>query len=584
MVLAGCCLLLAHASAGAGAALYNGIQLPDAWPPQAADYPDDPVTPPYLKSPPEVIPIDLGRQLFVDDFLIETTTLKRTFHTPEYVAGNPVLKPDQEQETAAGRPFAAPYSDGVWFDPADGLFKMWYSAWPANRTLYATSMDGIRWTKPKLDLVPGDGNTVERGGRDSSTVWLDQHATDPQQRFKMLYHANGGFHAFRSPDGIHWTKVVDGVPWHGDRTTFFYNPFRQRWVISLRGAPVPKIVDGREIDWSRRGRVRSYWETDDLFSLSADALKGRGVPGPVIWVGSDNADWRRDDLRVQPELYNLDCVAYESVLLGLFSIWRGDYRQATRERQDGIDAPAQPDPRAVELGRQGRPKQNSLCVGFSRDGFHWDRPDRRAFVPVSEKAGDWNWGNVQSAGGCCLVIGDKLYFYVSGRAGKSLPGCTYTENGASAGLALLRRDGFASMDAGETEGTLTTRPVRFGGKHLFVNAATAAGELRVEVLDRDGQVVPPFTRQNCPPLHADATLQAVSWTGASDLSALAGTPVRIRFLLRQGSLYAFWVSPEPSGASHGYVAAGGPGFTGDTDTVGSAAYDAARARTSGEAR
>ena len=41
-----------------------------------------------------------------------------------------------------------------------------------------------------------------------------------------------------------------------------------------------------------------------------------------------------------------------------------------------------------------------------------------------------------------------------------------------------------------------------------------------------------------------------------------------RFTLRRGRLYAFWVSPERSGASHGYVAAGGPGFTGPTDTVG----------------
>jgi hypothetical protein len=33
-------------------------------------------------------------------------------------------------------------------------------------------------------------------------------------------------------------------------------------------------------------------------------------------------------------------------------------------------------------------------------------------------------------------------------------------------------------------------------------------------------------------------------------------------------LYAFWVSPTIDGASRGYVAAGGPGFTSDTDTVG----------------
>jgi hypothetical protein len=47
--------------------------------------------------------------------------------------------------------------------------------------------------------------------------------------------------------------------------------------------------------------------------------------------------------------------------------------------------------------------------------------------------------------------------------------------------------------------------------------------------------------------------------------------VRFRFYLTEGDLYAFWVSPDESGASHGYVAAGGPGLTGPTDTVGSTA-------------
>jgi hypothetical protein len=43
---------------------------------------------------------------------------------------------------------------------------------------------------------------------------------------------------------------------------------------------------------------------------------------------------------------------------------------------------------------------------------------------------------------------------------------------------------------------------------------------------------------------------------------------KVRFHLRQGRLYAFWVSPDPSGASHGYVAAGGPEFNGPVDNVG----------------
>ena len=205
-----------------------------------------------------------------------------------------------------------------------------------------------------------------------------------------------------------------------------------------------------------------------------------------------------------------------------------------------------------------------MCAGFSRDGFHWHRPDHRALIPVSETRGDWNWGNVQSAGGCCLVVGDRLYFYVSGRAGeRGSPASSVS----TTGLAVLRRDGFASMGAGDRECSLVTRPVTFRGKHLFVNVAAEGGELAAEVLDKDGRVIPGLTRDDCVPVRGDSTRAEVTWKGAG-LVRLAGQAVRFRFYLRHGELYAFWVSPEGTGASHGYVAAGGPGLTGVTDTVG----------------
>jgi len=47
-----------------------------------------------------------------------------------------------------------------------------------------------------------------------------------------------------------------------------------------------------------------------------------------------------------------------------------------------------------------------------------------------------------------------------------------------------------------------------------------------------------------------------------------GQPVRFRFRLKNGSLYAFRVSQDENGASNGYVAAGGPGFEGPTDNIG----------------
>ena len=128
------------------------------------------------------------------------------------------------------------------------------------------------------------------------------------------------------------------------------------------------------------------------------------------------------------------------------------------------------------------------------------------------------------------------------------------------------------MNADSEQGILVTRPVKFNGKYLFVNIAATGGELRVEVLNKAGLPIAQFSRERCIPIAVDKTLAAVTWKGAEDLSDLTGRPVRFRFYLTNGSLYSFWVSPDKSGASYGYVAAGGPGFTGPKDTVGSTAY------------
>lgn len=169
-----------------------------------------------------------------------------------------------------------------------------------------------------------------------------------------------------------------------------------------------------------------------------------------------------------------------------------------------------------------------------------------------------------------LVVGDRLFFYYSGLSGEA-PNGPDMYAGGSTGVAFLRRDGFASMDAGSAGGKLITRKVRFSGAHLFVNFAAAGGEMRTEVLDEKGQVLPGFAQADCTPLKEDSTLAAVTWRGGADLAALRGKPVRFRFHLTRGSLYAFWVSPDASGASRGYLAAGGPGYDGPVDTVGQAA-------------
>ena len=58
--------------------------------------------------------------------------------------------------------------------------------------------------------------------------------------------------------------------------------------------------------------------------------------------------------------------------------------------------------------------------------------------------------------------------------------------GGNTGLATLRRDGFASMEANAKEGFLTTQPVVFSGKFLYVNIDNPKGMLKVEMLDPKG--------------------------------------------------------------------------------------------------
>ncbi len=214
---------------------------------------------------------------------------------------------------------------------------------------------------------------------------------------------------------------------------------------------------------------------------------------------------------------------------------------------------------------------NEIGVGFSRDGFQWERPTRgngdEAFISASNSPDAWDGYNTQSAGGGFMVVGDELWFYFSGRSERK------PESGiASTGLAKLRRDGFYSMDASSTEGTLTTRPIQFSGDRLFVNVNNPQGELRVEILDSNGDPIGPYTKANSIPVSIDKTLHEIQWNGAADLSSLAGQAVQFRFHLTDGELYSFWVSSEATGASGGYVAAGGPGFTDDVDTVGTDGY------------
>jgi hypothetical protein len=103
----------------------------------------------------------------------------------------------------------------------------------------------------------------------------------------------------------------------------------------------------------------------------------------------------------------------------------------------------------------------------------------------------------------------------------------------------MRVDGFVSLQAKLSGGEFLTKPLFFQGKELAMNLSTGgAGDIRVEVQDAGGTVVPGYSMEDCHEVWGDDLARIVKWEGGSDVSGLAGHPVRLRFQLADADLYS----------------------------------------------
>lgn len=485
----------------------------------------------------QVLDINKGRQLLVDDMFIQHTDLERVFHSPAYYNLNPVLTPDRQWEiNAKGDPYAAPFSGGVWYDELDSKYKMWYSAGGGKTdgliTCYAESNDGKNWFKPDLDVVPNT-NIVDTTEHDCVSVLLDKHEQDPQKRFKMFVvafntPASVSMLLKYSSDGIHWSapEALSGEIY--DRCAAYYDPFKKQYVLSLKTLG----------EYRRSRNYLSHKDPAMAVSLAHRTYDTTSDKFIKYWFHADDDDPRHPDFpEIRPQIYNHEAMPYESLTLGYFTIWQGP-------ENDVCD----------ELKIQ---KRNEVLVGWSRDGFEWNRDNKTAFLPVSDRRDEWNAANVQSTAGSPIIVGDSLYFYVSGRY--DLP---KWDSNFSTGLATLRRDGFASLEAVNNSGFVITKPVSFEGNYMFVNAdIKSKGSLRVELLDEKGTPIQGYTEADCIPMNEDSTKHHIRWENHDDVSELKGQPIQMRITLSGGShLYSFWVSETKEGMSGGYTAGGGPGL------------------------
>jgi len=493
-------------------------------------------------------PLDIstGRQLFVDDYLIARTNgVVRHWNTPQKFGDGPLIAPIAKDGTRIAGCVAAT-DGGLWWDPTVRKFRLWYETDWCGDLRYAESSDGLRWTFPKLDVVPGTNLLLPDVRMDSWSVFPDYKADNPYSAWCLYTSEPGGMTADRlhvSADGIHFKTLGIGGS-SGDRSSAYYDPFRGKWVFSLRDY------------W--KGRSRRRFDKDDF---TPDGLKWRCSgdlkPGEVRaeqWTELPNGP-----------LYNFTAVPYESLMLGAMEIHVSPKKGPNGESDNAA------------CDYVGLPKHTHIQFSFSRNGREYVRGGNACSIMPSEwGSGKWDTGYLAVAGGVCVIRDERLWFYYTGfrgdgerRTGTGYEDdrkghCIGTYYNGSIGAATLRRDGFAGMVA-DGNGSLTTKPLVFAGKRLFVNAECRFGELAAEILDADGKPVPGFAAADCRGLKfVDTTKRELVFAGG-DLGALAGKPVLIRFNLHCATLYSFWVSPTEKGTSGGYVAAGGPAYPGLMD-------------------
>lgn len=436
-------------------------------------------------------PIDIGsqRELFVDDYLIGQLTGDARQVLQKPMPQEVVLVTDKpwEGNTCA---YYTIFQDG-------DRYRMYYrgshydertrKSAHAEVVCYAESRDGIHWTKPELGRCEFAGSKANNivwdgvGGHNFTPFKDANPACPPETRYKALAGGGGGakhgLYAFQSADGLRWS-LIRGEP------------------VITKGA-----FDSQNLAfWDPHAKI--YREFHRQF---------RGVRDIMTGTSSDFLTWTDPVFLEYPgapkeHLYTNAIQSYE------------------RAPHLLIGFPTRFHP---ERGDQVEP-----VFMTSRDGCTFRRwPE--ALIPVTAPENrDGNRSNYMTWGMVKLPGNDNEYSVYATEA-------YYTGPDSRVRRFTYRFDGFVSVQASAAGGQLITKPLRFAGIKLTINAATTAeGRIRVEIQDTTGQAIDGFALADCQPFSGDAIEHPVTWIGGADIGSLAGKPVRLRFECQDADLYS----------------------------------------------
>ena len=473
-------------------------------------------------SPSGAVEIGARRELFVDDFLLETrdgVDMRLHSPTPQEV----VMVHDGPWE-GSGCGYHTVFRDG-------DIIRMYYIAADltnedgtrlASRPVYACyaeSADGIRWTKPDLGLVEFGGSTANNivwtgPGADNFTVFKD---ANPERRNGELYKAvgvgPGGLWAFKSADGLHWSRLSEAP-------------------VITKGA-----FDTQNIAFWDPVR-RHYWAYIRDFHSGVRDIRVATSPDFLAW--SEPELLRYVDSPDEP-LYTNQVIPYPRAP-HLFVGFPARYIERPWSPSfDSLPDPAHRRRRMAFSPRYGTALTDGLFM-TSRDGRTFRRWGEAFIRPGIERRHNWvygdcyqNWGLVETAAG--PFAPPELSFYV---------GENHWKTANRLRRHTLRVDGFVSLHAPLKGGEVVTKPLVFAGSALTLNFSTsAAGSIRIEVQDGDGHAAPGYALADCDEVFGDSLERTVTWKGRSDLGPLAGRPVRLRLELKDADLFALQFAPAP---------------------------------------
>ncbi len=484
-------------------------------------------------------PIDVGsrKQLFIDEKFIESSQNITLTMNPPYQTGEMLITADQPHEEAG---MAYLYSSVL---KDAGLVRVWYDLAGSGerRVSYAESQDGIHFTKPELGLHEVDGSTANNvvipGVIGGGSVWIDPKAP-PEHRFKTQAksYQPTRFPMHSSPDGLHWDLFLEpdlsGAT--DTQTVVFWDVAIQRYVMYTREwirSPSPlnyRAVRRLESDdlkeWGSQSRILEPDEADLATYeklITEHPRRGPMDTRPVDYYGATVFKYPWDD---SEERNGVDDRVY---LMLAQAFWHFTDR--------GYDG---------ELG----PYVRDVRLAVSRDGKTFHRAGNRAAFLRPGPAGRFDSKEVWALPHP-IQMKDEIWVYYAGtnRDRTSRPDSARIDPHApdgkglgGIGRAIMRLDGFVSADAPYEGGELVTPAIRFEGSRLELNVDTAGGgSVLVELLDDDLEPIEGFSREDATPVNGNSVRMSVRWGEVSDVSALAGTPVRIRFVMRDCKLYAF---------------------------------------------